>query len=126
MCLHYRNDKVKFFSIRKNIFGFEHANNPTAEIFYTMLALWRYCPPENKLNVLRFFERGAKEAMKYEGKEFVEFFRRILDFPRRGLLSAQDPNFMEVINDTVAVAAGAKVYLPPETFLTLRKDTAKR
>ena len=58
---------------------------------------------------------GTKEAMKYEGKEFVVFFRRILDFPRRGLLSAQDPNFMEVINDAVAVAAGAKVYLPPET-----------
>ena len=56
--------------------------------------------------------------MKYEGKGFVDFFRRILDFPVRGLLSAQDPNFMEVINDAVAVAAGAKVYLPPETFLT--------
>ena len=85
-----------------------------------MLAIWRYCPHEHSLNVLRYFERGAKEAMKYEGREFVEFFRRILDFPRRGLLNAQEPNFMEVTNYAVAVAAGAKVYLPPETYLTLR------
>ena len=113
-------------TIMRNVFGLENVQKPTAEIFYTMLALWRYCPSENKLNVLRYFERGAKEAMKYEGKEFVEFFRRILDFPRRGLLSAQDPNFMEVINDTVAVAAGAKVYLPPETYLTLRSTSAQR
>ena len=64
--------------------------------------------------------------MKYKDKEFVEFFRRVLDFPRRGLLNAQDPNFMEVINDTVAVAAGAKIYLPPETFLTLRRPVTTR
>ena len=72
----------------ENIFGLEHVNNPTAEVFSTLLAIWRYCPPEHKLNVLRYFERGAKKAMKYEGKEFVEFYRRILDFPRPGLLSA--------------------------------------
>ena len=64
--------------------------------------------------------------MKYKDKEFVEFFRRVLDFPRRSLLNAQDPNFMEVINDTVAVAAGAKIYLPPETFLTLRRPVTAR
>ena len=64
--------------------------------------------------------------MKYKDKEFVEFFRRVLDFPRRGLLNAQDPNFMKVINDTVAVAAGAKIYLPPETFLTLRRPVTSR
>ena len=33
---------------------------------------------------------------------------------------------MEVINDTVAVAAGAKIYLPPETFLTLRRPVTSR
>ena len=33
---------------------------------------------------------------------------------------------MEVINDTVAVAAGAKIYLPPETFLTLRRPVTTR
>ena len=75
---------------------------------------------------MRYFERAAKDAMKYKDKEFVEFFRRVLDFPRRGLLNAQDPNFMEVINDTVAVAAGAKIYLPPETFLTLRRPVTTR
>ena len=64
--------------------------------------------------------------MKYEGKEFVEFFRRILDFPGRGLLSAQDPNFIEVINYALAVVAGAKVYLPPETYLTLRRTTVSQ
>ena len=79
------------------MFGLEHVNNPTSEVFYTLLAIWRYCPPEHKLNVLRYFERGANEAMKYEGKEFVEFFRQILDFQGRGLLSAKDPNFMEVM-----------------------------
>ena len=64
--------------------------------------------------------------MKYKDKEFVEFFRRVLDFPCRGLLNAHDPNFMEVINDTEAVAAGAKIYLPPETFLTLRRPVTLR
>ena len=59
----------------KNIFGLEHVKNPTAEVFYTLLALWLYCPPEHKLNVPRYFEKGAKEAMKYEAKEFVAFFR---------------------------------------------------
>ena len=113
-------------TILKNIFGLEHVNNPAAEIFYSMLALWRYCPTENTGDVLRYFERAAKDAMKYKDKEFVEFFRRVLDFPRRGLLNAQDPNFMEVINDTVAVAAGAKIYLPPETFLTLRRPVISK
>ena len=113
-------------TILKNIFGLEHVNNTAAEIFYSMLALWRYCPADNLGDVLRYFERAAKDTMKYKDKEFVEFFRRVLDFPRRGLLNAQDPNFMEVINDTVAVAAGAKIYLPPETFLTLRRPVTTR
>ena len=58
-----------------------------------MVALWRYCPPEDKLDVLRYFKVGAKEAMKYEAKEFILLFRQILDFTSRGLLSAQETNF---------------------------------
>ena len=42
------------------------------------------------------------------------------------MLSAQDPNFMEVINDAVAVAAGSKVYLREETYLTLRSTTVSQ
>ena len=39
--------------------------------------------------------------MKYKDKEFVEF---------RSPINAQDTNFMEIINDTVAVAGGARIY----------------
>ena len=64
--------------------------------------------------------------MKYKDEEFVEFFRRISDFPRQGLLNAQDPSFKEVINDTVTAAADAKIYLPPKMFLTLRRPVNTR
>ena len=33
---------------------------------------------------------------------------------------------MEVIYDAVALEAGAKVYLPPETYLTLKSTTVRR
>ena len=58
--------------------------------------------------------------MKFKDAEFIEFFRRVLDFPRRGLLNIRNPDFLELVNHTVAEAAGAKIYLAPETFLALR------
>ena len=72
--------------ILPNIFQLNNLNNPTAELLYTMLALWRYCPAEHLGNVLTFLEKAARQAMKFQGKKLVEFFRRVLDFPRRGLL----------------------------------------
>ena len=35
-------------SIVKNIFGLKDLINPTAEVFYTIMALWRYCPDDCK------------------------------------------------------------------------------
>ena len=106
--------------ILKNIFQLNNLNNPTAEVLYTMLALWRHCPAEHSGNVLTFLEKAARQAMKFQGKEFVEFFRRVLDFPRRGLLNVRDLDYLELINHTVTSAAGDKLYLAPETFLALR------
>ena len=60
-------------------------------------------------NVISFLEKAAKEAMKFKGLEFIEFFRRALDFPKRGLLNVRDPDFLELVNHTVAEAAGAKI-----------------
>ena len=54
--------------------------------------------------------------MKLKGAEFVEFLRRVLDFPRRDMLNATNPDFSELVNKTIATACGAKVQLAPETF----------
>ena len=107
-------------SILRNIFTLEKLDNPTAEIFYLMLALWQHCSPNHSDLVLEYLKKAAKHAMKYQGKEFVEFIRRVLDFPRRGLLDAARPNFFDLINNTVASSAGATVYLPPETFMGIK------
>ena len=58
--------------------------------------------------------------MKYHGKEFVEFLRRLMDFPRRGLLDVTNPNFLDLIDNTVASSAGATIYLPPEIFMGIK------
>ena len=104
-------------TILKNIFSMDVAevNNPVAEIFYTMLAFWRYCPMENKEGVLHYLEQAAKHAMKYDGKYFVEFLRRVIDFPRKGVIDPfnRNPNFYELANRRAARAFGAKVVLPP-------------
>ena len=60
--------------ILRNIFQLNNLNNPTAELLYTMLALWRYCQEEHSGNVLAFLEKAARQTMKFQGKEFVEFF----------------------------------------------------
>ena len=54
--------------------------------------------------------------MKFKGEEFVEFLRRVLDYPRREMINPADPDFADLVNKSVAKACGAKVYLPPETF----------
>ena len=107
-------------NILKNIYHLNNLENPTAELLYTLLALWRNCPMECRDNVISFLEKAAKQAMKFKDVEFIEFFRRVLDFPRRGLLNIRNPDFLELVNHTVAEAAGAKIYLAPETFLALR------
>ena len=107
-------------TILKNIFSLERLNNPTAEVFYTMLALWKHSSPSHSDLVLNYLGKAAKHAMKFQGKEFVEFLRRLMDFPRRGLLEVSNPNFLDLIDNTVASSAGATVYLPPETFVGIR------
>ena len=54
--------------------------------------------------------------MKFKGAEFVEFLRRVLDYPRRDMLNATNPDFSELVNKTIATACGAKVQLAPETY----------
>ena len=65
--------------------------------------------------MLHYIEQAAKHAMKYEGKYFVEFLRRVIDFPRKGVIDPfnRNPNFYELANRRAARAFGAKVVLPP-------------
>ena len=53
--------------------------------------------------------------MKYKGEDFVEFFRRALDFPRKGVFDPKNPRFDDIINSTIAEALGAR-FLPTEPF----------
>ena len=64
--------------------------------------------------------------MKYEGAEFVEFLRRVLDFPRKGKLNPDNPHFEEVLNEHVAQAAGRRIPLKPEIFYNLERKTTKK
>ena len=107
-------------TILKNIFSLEKLDNPAAEIFYTILALWRHSSPDHSEPLLSYLEKAGKHAMKYRDKEFVEFLRRSMDFPRRGLLDVSKPNFLDLIDNTVASSSGATVYLPPETFIGIK------
>ena len=103
-------------SILKNIFHLPNINNPTAEVFYSLLALWRNCPREAEPDVLSYLWKAGKQCMKFKGAEFVEFLRRVLDFPRRDVLNATNPDFSKQVNKTIATACGAKVHLAPETI----------
>ena len=58
--------------------------------------------------------------MKFQDKEFIEFFEECQTFQEE-VVNVQDPDFLELVNHTVASAAGAKLYLAPETFLALRR-----
>ena len=111
-------------NILKNVYHLKNLESPTAELLYTLLALWRNCPTECRDNVISFLEKAAKQAMKFKDLEFIEFFRRVLDFPRRGLLNIRNLDFLELVNHTVAEAAGAKIYLAPEMFLALRSRSS--
>ena len=64
--------------------------------------------------------------MKYEGPEFVEFLRRVLDFPRKGKLIPDIPNFAEVLNEHIAQASGKRVALKPEIFYNLERSTSSQ
>ena len=66
--------------------------------------------------------------MKFKGEEFVEFFRRVLDYPRKDMINPADPDFADLVNKSVAKACGAKVYLPPETYyeFTAYKSTVQK
>ena len=54
--------------------------------------------------MLHYLEQAAKHAMKYEGKYFVEFLRRVIDFPRKGVIDPfnRNPNFYELANRRAA------------------------
>ena len=54
--------------------------------------------------------------MQYKDHEFVEFLRRVLDFPRRGLLNPSNPDFAEVLLAPAAHQTGSTVDLKPEVY----------
>ena len=54
--------------------------------------------------------------MKYREEQFVEFLRRVLDFPRRGLLNPGNPDFSEVLIEPAARQTGTAVTLHPEIY----------
>ena len=66
-------------------------------------------------------EQAAKHAMKYNGRYFVEFLRRVIDFPRKGVIdpSTPSPNFAELVNERIAKAYGARLQLPKGIFFDL-------
>ena len=59
--------------------------------------------------------------MKYEGRFFMEFLRRVIDFPRRNVIDPfhQNPNFAELVNSRLARAYGASVSLPKGVYFDL-------
>ena len=73
--------------------------------------------------MLHYFEQAAKHAMKYEGRYFMEFLRRVIDFPRRNVIDPfnQNPNFAELVNRRLARAYGATVSLPEGVYFGLDK-----
>ena len=60
--------------------------------------------------------------LKYKEDDFVEFLRRVLDFPRRGVLNVNSPDFSDLSNEVIAAAYGATRRLEAETT-TLKTRT---
>ena len=58
--------------------------------------------------------------LNYTGDDFVEFLRRTIDFPRRGVLDPVFPDFSSLTNEAIAKACGATHRLQPETFYSPR------
>ena len=63
--------------------------------------------------------------MKYEGVHFVEFLRRLIDFPRRKVIDARNPFFFDLVNVKVAETCGAKVHLPTDLMFCWEKPTSR-
>ena len=103
-------------SIIENIYQFGRIENPAAEVYFTLLAIWRNCNRETEPEVIRYLERAGRRMMKYTGEQFVEFLRRVLDFPRRGLLNPNNPDFSEVLIEPAARQSGTMVKLQPEIY----------
>ena len=66
--------------------------------------------------MIRYFERAGIHLLKYTGDDFVEFFRRALDFPRRGVLDPVFPDFADLANEAIAHACGSTHRLQPGAF----------
>ena len=64
--------------------------------------------------------------MKYEGVHFVEFLRRLIDFPRRKVIDALNPFFFDLVNVKVAETCGAKIHLATDVMFCLEKPTLRK
>ena len=54
--------------------------------------------------------------LKYKDQQFLEFLRRVMDFPRRGLLNPSNPDFSEVLIEPTARQTGTSIELEPELY----------
>ena len=110
-------------TILKNLFYLKDINNPIAEAYWTMLALRKNCDRNHEAGVIRFFEQLGRQAMSYKGDDFMEFFRRALDYPRKDLFDPRNPRFENIVNSTIAEAIGGGRHLSTEPFyhIPLRK-----
>ena len=104
-------------SILKNIFHLDRSSNATVKVYFKLLALWRNCPRHTEPQVIRYLERAGIHLLKYRGEDFVEFLRRVLDFPRRGVLNVRSPDFSDLSNDVIAAAYGASHRLQASTII---------
>ena len=93
------------------------------------MAFQRYCPAERRESVLHYFEQAVKHAMKYEGQLYIEFLRRVINFPRRNVINPfhPSPNFAELVNSKLAPSYGATASLPKGVYFDLDSvGSAKR
>ena len=100
----------------KNIFQLTNTDNAAAKVFFTMLAIWRNCPRDTEPSVIRFFEQAGKHLLKYRDSDFVELLSRMLDFPRKGKFDPGNPNFADLVNESIAESCGSRRRLRPEAF----------
>ena len=63
--------------------------------------------------------------MSYKGDDFMEFFRRALDYPRKDLFDPRNPRFENIVNSTIAEAMGGGRHLPAEPFYHIPIRTIK-
>ena len=58
-------------TIVENIYQFGQIKNPTAGVYYTLLAIWKNCVRGSEPDVIQYLERAGRRMMQYKDQEFV-------------------------------------------------------